>query len=63
VLLTITQAAKELGISAETIRRKIRSGTWPFYRLGPKSTRIDPEEIRAVGRLASRPLNPKEPPR
>jgi excisionase family DNA binding protein len=53
MLLTISQAAKELGVSAETVRRKIRDGVWPFYKLGPKSTRIDPDEIRAMARLAT----------
>ena len=53
MLLNVTQASRELGVSAETIRRKIRAGQWPFYKLGPKSTRIDPDEIRALGRLAT----------
>lgn len=51
ILLNITQAAKELGVSAETVRRNIRAKKWPFYKLGPKSTRIDPQEIRALGKL------------
>ena len=53
MLLSISDAAKELGVSTETVRKKIRSGTWPFYKLGPKTTRIDPEEILALGRLAT----------
>lgn len=51
MLLNVSQAAKELGVCAETVRRNIRAGRWPFYLLGPKTTRIDPDEIRALGRL------------
>ena len=51
MLVNIPQAAKELGVSIEHIRRQIRAGRWPFYRLGPKATRIDVDEIRALGRL------------
>jgi len=51
MLVTITQGARELGVSVEHIRRQIRSGRWPFYKLGSKATRIDVAEIRALGRL------------
>ena len=53
MLVTITQAAKELGISAEHIRRQIRAGLWPSYKFGAKATRIDVGEIKALGRLIS----------
>jgi excisionase family DNA binding protein len=49
--MSVTSAAKELGVSTEHIRRMIRSGKWPVYQLGPKATRVDPEEIRALGKL------------
>ncbi len=51
MLVSVTQGAKELGVSVEHIRRQIRSGRWPFYKLGAKATRIDVTEIRALGRL------------
>lgn len=51
MLLNVSQAAKELGVSTETVRRNIRARRWPFYKLGPKTTRIDPDEIRALGKL------------
>jgi excisionase family DNA binding protein len=51
MLMRVVDAAKELGVSTEHIRHMIRSGRWPFYSLGPKATRIDPEEIKALGRL------------
>ena len=53
MLLRVSEAAKVLGVSLETMRRKIRAGEWPFYQLGPKTTRIDPEEIKALGRLVA----------
>lgn len=51
MLMSVTAAAKELGVSTEHIRRMIRAGKWPVYRMGPKATRIDVEEIRTMGRL------------
>ena len=51
MLVSVTQASKELGVSIEHIRRMIRSGRWPVYRLGAKCTRIDVQEIRALGKL------------
>jgi len=54
MLLSVSQAAKELGLSTMHIRRMVRTGKWPFYRLGPKATRIDVEEIRALGRLIAK---------
>ena len=51
MLITISAASRELGVSQEHIRRMVRAGRWPAYRLGPKATRIDPDEIRALGKL------------
>ncbi len=51
MLATISAGARELGCSPEHIRRMIRMGRWPYYRLGPKAIRIDPEEIKGLGRL------------
>ena len=51
MLLRVSEAAKVLGVSLEHMRRKIRAGEWPTYQLGPKATRIDPDEIKAIGRL------------
>ena len=50
MLVSVTRAAEELDLSAETIRRNIRSGRWPAIRLGPKSTRLDLDEIRALAK-------------
>ncbi len=54
MLTGITQASKELGVSAEHIRRMVRAGRWPVYKLGPKATRIDVDEIRLLSRLPAK---------
>jgi len=51
MLMRVAEAARLLGVSTEHARRKIRAGEWPAYQLGPKATRIDPEEIKSLGRL------------
>jgi len=51
MLVSITVASKELGLSTEHIRRMIKEGKWPVYHLGPKATRIDLDEIKKLGRL------------
>ena len=51
MLLSIAQASKELGLSPGHIRKQIKSGRWPSYRLGDKALRVDVEEIRALGRM------------
>ena len=53
MLTSVVNAAKELGCSAEHIRRQIRAGRWPFYVLSDKGTRVDVEEIKALGRLVA----------
>jgi excisionase family DNA binding protein len=51
MLATISAGARELGCSPEHARRMIRNGRWPYYRLGVRAIRIDPEEIKNLGRL------------
>lgn len=45
MLVKIEEATRRLGISRETILKRIRAGEWPFYRLGEKAIRIDVDEI------------------
>ncbi len=54
MLMSVAAAARELGCSTEHVRRMIRKGKWPVYSLGPKATRIDVEEIKALGRLIAK---------
>ena len=53
MLVGITEAARQLGVSTEHIRRMVRAGKWPVYRLGPKTARIDIEEIKALGKVTA----------
>jgi|MudIll2142460700_1097286.scaffolds.fasta_scaffold2019211_1 excisionase family DNA binding protein len=52
-LLSIREASKQLGVSTEHIRRMIKAGKWPAIELGPRATRVDPEEIIRLGRLVA----------
>ena len=60
MLVSVSKAALELGVSTEHIRHMIRSGKWPFYSLGPKATRVDPDEIKALGRLIAEAKGDKD---
>ncbi len=57
MLVTVSQAARELGVSTEHARRMIRSGKWPTYKLGTKATRVDVGEIRQLARLRGEAKN------
>lgn len=43
--VTIATAAKRLGLSIKSIRRRIADGTLPAYRVGPRLIRLDAEDI------------------
>jgi len=51
MLSTISAGARALGCSTDHIRRMIKDGRWPYYKLGKKAMRIDTEEIKNLGRL------------
>ena len=51
MLMSITEASKVLGVCSEHIRRMIKTGKWPAYQLGSKATRVDPDEIKGLGKL------------
>jgi excisionase family DNA binding protein len=38
---SIAQVAKQVGVSSQTIRRRVREGIIPAKRYGPSTTRID----------------------
>ena len=50
-LVSIQEAAQALGVSPDTVRRRIKAGRWPYYPLGPKAIRLDVDEIKSLGRL------------
>lgn len=49
-LLTIPEAAEWLNTSVPTTRRMIARGELKAYRYGPRLIRIDPADLRAMGR-------------
>jgi excisionase family DNA binding protein len=51
MLTDVRTAAKKLSCSQSHIRRMIKRGVWPVYKLGPGAIRVDPEEIRALTRV------------
>ena len=51
MLIDIKTAAKELGCSPIHIRRMIKRGAWPAYRLGGWAIRVDAEEVRRITRF------------
>lgn len=51
---SIPQAGKVFKLHPATIRRKIKSGEWPYYIFG-KCLRIDIDEIRDIARMIKHP--------
>ena len=52
MLVKVSAAAKELGLSTDHLRRLIRAGKVPVYNMGPKATRLDLDEVKAMRRIA-----------
>jgi len=61
-LVSIPQAARELGCTPEHIRRKIKAGQWPHYKFGGKMLRVDTEELREMARLTAMTQQQKRKP-
>lgn len=49
-LLTTAQAADYLHVHPETIRRRIRAGDLPAYRMGPRLLGVRVEDLAAYPR-------------
>ena len=59
LLVPVKQAAKSCNASAAHFYRLIRKGRIPFYRLSPRTTRIDLDELRAYVRQFPESLSKK----
>jgi excisionase family DNA binding protein len=46
--MSIQDAARRLGQSTQTIRRRIADGTLTAYRVGPRAIRLDTAEVEAL---------------
>ncbi|MSQ09652.1 MAG: DNA-binding protein [Dehalococcoidia bacterium] len=57
--LTVDQAARRLGVSAQTVRRWIRVGRLPAYRVGAKRVRVLEADLSQM--IAILPANRLEP--
>lgn len=51
MLTDVRTAAEKLGCSESHVRRMIKRGAWPVYKLGPGAIRLDPQEIRDLARV------------
>jgi excisionase family DNA binding protein len=51
MLLKLKHAAKELSVSERLLRTLIVEGRIPFYRLSPRTLRVDLDELRDYMRL------------
>lgn len=46
--ISIREAADLLGVSVDTIRRRIADGSLPAERVGPRLLRVDPADVKAL---------------
>ena len=63
MLMKISEFCKTFDFSPEHVRRKVRSGAWPAYKFGVRSWRLDPEQIRKLGRVRSKKRDADREPR
>lgn len=54
-LLSLRDAADEVGVCVKTLRRWIADGRLIGYRLGPRAIRIDAAELRSLAQPLDRP--------
>jgi excisionase family DNA binding protein len=48
--LTISEAAEQLGVHEDTVRRMIAAGRLPAFRVGARLIRVKSEDVAAVAR-------------
>ena len=51
MMIPISRAAKELSVSERFLRQLIAKNRIPFYRLSPRTLRVDLNELRDYMRL------------
>jgi len=54
MLVSIKTAAVLLELSPSHIRRMIARGRFPFYRMGNRILRVDPDEIKSTNRVSQK---------
>lgn len=60
MLLNISQAARELGISYCSLRKMIKRGEVPYFILGPRMIRIDLNELKNLARIKAEARMPSK---
>lgn len=63
--LTYAEAAEALGVHKRTILKWVRAGRLVVRRIGPRTVRIDPADLRALwerSRETGAPVPPSPPP-
>jgi len=53
MLVDLKVVYTELGVSPNHVRREVKRGAWPHYRLGRRVLRFDLDELKSLGRLVS----------
>lgn len=48
--ISIQDAADVLGVSTDTVRRRIADGSLAAYRVGPRLLRVDRAEVEALAK-------------
>jgi excisionase family DNA binding protein len=48
VFMSVPEAAEYIGVSVATIWRRIAEGSLTAYRFGPRSTRVNRDELHAM---------------
>lgn len=46
--IDLPRAAQYLGVSVQSVRRRIAEGSLPAFRVGPKSIRVYVEDLEAL---------------
>ena len=54
-LMPVKEAAKAANVSEALLRKLVREGRVPFYRLSARSLRFDLEELRGFMRMSAEP--------
>ncbi|WP_166390344.1 helix-turn-helix transcriptional regulator [Nocardioides ochotonae] len=57
--ISLREAAAELGVSVDTIRRRIADGTLPAERIGPRLLRVRRSDVEAIARPVPGPEQAK----
>jgi predicted site-specific integrase-resolvase len=51
MLSTLKETAEELKISLRQVKKLVKAGRWPIYRISERIVRVDPEEIKQLSRI------------